>query len=125
MKTNSVGWFEIYVNDMQRAKSFYENVFQNKLEKLSSPADHIEMWTFPGSMESYGANGALVKMEGFPAGKNSVLVYFSCENCELEESRVAKSGGRIEKSKFSIGQYGFISLVQDSEGNMIGLHSMQ
>lgn len=125
MKTNSVGWFEIYVNDMKRAKAFYESVFQTKLEKLSSPVDHIEMWTFSGSMESYGANGSLVKMEGFSAGRNSVLVYFSCADCGVEEKRVVESGGKIEKSKFSIGQFGFISLVYDSEGNMIGLHSMK
>ncbi|MCB0405314.1 MAG: VOC family protein [Bdellovibrionales bacterium] len=125
MKTNSVGWFEIYVNDMARAKTFYENVFQNTLEKISSPVDHIEMWSFPGKMDSYGANGALVKMEGFSSGSNSVLVYFSCADCNVEEKRVAENGGKIEKSKFSIGQYGFISLVYDTEGNMIGLHSMK
>ena len=125
MKTNSVGWFEIYVNDMNRAKDFYENVFQNKLEILNSPLDQIEMWSFPGNMESYGANGALVKMEGFPAGKNSVLVYFSCDDCAVEEKRVSRFGGKVEKEKFSIGQYGFISLVHDTEGNMIGLHSMK
>lgn len=125
MKKNSVGWFEIYVDDMKRAKKFYESIFQSKLEKLESPVDHIEMWSFAGNMESYGSNGALVKMEGFPAGRNSVLIYFSCENCEIEERRVVENGGRVDKSKFSIGQYGFISLVYDSEGNMIGLHSMQ
>ncbi|MCB0355994.1 MAG: VOC family protein [Bdellovibrionales bacterium] len=126
MKKNSVGWFEIYVNDMKRAKNFYEIVFQKQLEELKSPEDHLEMWLFPGDMESYGANGALVKMEGFSvSGQNSVLIYFSCKDCSVEEKRVSESGGRVEKSKFSIGQYGFISLVYDTEGNMIGLHSME
>jgi uncharacterized protein len=32
MKNNPVGWFEIYVQDMPRAKAFYEAVFQGKLE---------------------------------------------------------------------------------------------
>lgn len=27
--------------------------------------------------------------------------------------------------KFSIGQYGYIALATDTEGNMIGLHSMK
>ena len=56
---NAVGWFEIYVEDMNRAKSFYENVFQVKLEKLNSP--EIDMWAFKGSMYTYGAPGSLVK----------------------------------------------------------------
>ena len=120
MKRNNVGWFEIYVDDMERARKFYETVIDVKLEKL--PID-IEMWTFPMEQDAPGSAGSLVHMPGFPAGKNSVLVYFSCEDCATEESRVESAGGRIEKPKFSIGPYGFISLVYDTEGNMIGLHS--
>lgn len=71
-----------------------------------------------------GASGALVKMEGCPSGGNSTVVYFSCANCAVEASRVANSG-QVFKEKFSIGPYGFIALVIDTEGNMIGLHSMQ
>ncbi|MBZ0165872.1 MAG: VOC family protein, partial [Candidatus Omnitrophica bacterium] len=59
-----------------------------------------------------------------PSGGNSVLIYFSCEDCETEEKRVLQHGGKVEKSKFSIGQYGFISIVYDTEGNMFGLHSL-
>ncbi|MEZ4820131.1 MAG: VOC family protein, partial [Bdellovibrionota bacterium] len=87
--------------------------------------DDLEMYTFPGDMQTYGANGALVKMPGYPSGKNSVLVYFSCEDCAVEESRVESNGGKIEKKKFSIDQYGFISLVFDTEGNKFGLHSLK
>lgn len=123
MQNNVVGWFEIYVDDMKRAKNFYETVFSRKLERLENP--EIEMWAFTGDSNSYGAPGALVKMQGFGAGRNSVLVYFSCHDCSVEESRVLKSGGKVEKSKFSIGQYGYISLVFDTEGNMIGLHSLK
>jgi predicted enzyme related to lactoylglutathione lyase len=123
MKNNPVGWFEIYVQDLDRAKTFYESVFQLKLEKLNTP--EVEIWAFPMEMERWGAGGALVKMDGFPSGGNSVLVYFACEDCSVEASRAVKSGGRIQREKMSIGEYGFISLVFDTEGNMIGLHSMQ
>jgi|SRR5688572_13830807 len=123
MKRNNVGWFEIYVDDMPRAKAFYEAVIGVKLESLESPG--IEMWAFPMDMEAPGSPGSLVHMPGFPVGRNSTIVYFSCENCAVEESRVVAAGGKIEKEKFSIGQYGFISLAYDTEGNMIGLHSLQ
>lgn len=125
---NSVGWFEIYVSDMNRAKKFYEAVFLKKLEPLSNEAtiaQGIEMNAFPGDMSSYGANGALVKMPEFPVGRNSVLIYFSCEDCAVEEARVVQNGGKVMTNKMSIGQYGFISLVYDTENNMIGLHSMK
>jgi len=123
MKNNPVNWFEIYVQDMARAKHFYESVFQLKLEKINSP--DIEMWGFPMNMNGFGASGSLVKIDGVPSGGNSTLVYFCCNDCAVEAERVAAAGGSIHKPKMSIGQYGFIALVVDSEGNKFGLHSMQ
>ena len=128
MKSNPVGWFEIYVQDMPRAKVFYEAVFQGALEELKNPDPNsftdMEMWAFPMSMEGAGAAGALVKMAGCPSG-GSTLVYFSCEDCSVEAARAATNGGKVFKDKMPIGQYGFIALVEDTDGNMIGLHSMQ
>jgi len=123
MRKNPAAWFEIYVQDMNRAKKFYESVLDDQLEKLDSPG--MDMWAFAMDMNASGASGALVKMQGVPSGGNSTLIYFACEDCSVEEGRVTKSGGRIHKKKFSIGQYGFISLVIDTEGNMFGLHSMK
>lgn len=123
---NPVGWFEIYVQDMNRAKKFYESVFNTKLEKLEgSDMKDIELWAFGMEQNKYGAPGALVKMKGAPSGHGGTLVYFACEDCAHEEKLVTKSGGMVFKPKFPIGQYGFISLVNDTEGNMIGLHSMK
>ena len=127
MKRNPVGWFEIYVSDMARARAFYEGVFQTKLEKISMDApdpDNSEMWMFSAGMDLPGATGAICKMDGAEPGRGGTLVYFSCEDCSVEEKRVMQFKGKVHRSKESIGQYGFISLVYDSEGNMIGLHSM-
>ncbi len=123
MKHNPVNWFEIYVQDMTRAKDFYEEVFQRTLTKLNSP--DTEMWGFPMDTEQYGASGSLVKMEGVHPGGNNTIVYFSCADCAVEAERVTAAGGRIHKPKMSIGEYGFIALAYDTEGNMFGLHSMK
>lgn len=120
---NPIGWFEIYVDDMAKAKSFYEAVFECKLEPLNSP--EVELWCFPGDQNAYGAMGALVKMEGCTAGGNSTIVYFACDDCAIQQARSAEHGGKVLKEKFSIGEYGFIALVTDTEGNTIGLHSMK
>jgi predicted enzyme related to lactoylglutathione lyase len=132
MEANPVRWFEIYVQDMNRAKKFYESVLQLKLDKLETPealnqpkAPKFEIWAFPMLKDKVGCGGALVCMEGFPSGGNSTLIYFACEDCSVEAGRVLKAGGRIEKEKFSIGQYGHIALAYDTEGNMFGLHSME
>jgi len=122
MKNNPVGWFEIYVQDMNRAKAFYETVLGTTLTALGTP--DLQMFAFPGDMVSTGSSGALVKMQGVPSGGNSVMIYFTCEDCSLEGSRVAAAGGTLFREKMSIGEYGFIVLAVDTEGNMFGLHSM-
>ena len=123
MNNNPVGWFEIYVQDISRAKLFYENVLSIGLDELKMP--DVEMWTFPMNETGKGISGALVKTEGVSSGGNSTMVYFTCEDCAVEESRVAGQGGKVVRSKFSIGEYGFVSLVTDTEGNKIGLHSLK
>lgn len=127
MKTvNPVVWFEIYVEDLERAQKFYETVFQIQFSVLQNPnAKEIQMMAFPADMESKNAaSGSLVKMEGFKAGNNSTIVYFASEDCGIEEARVAAAGGSIFKSKTSLGDYGFMVLANDTEGNMFGIHSM-
>ena len=126
MITNPVGWFEIYVQDMNRAKAFYESVLQTTLEPLCSPAmPNMEMYSFSHQTDKWGAGGALVKLKGVPSGGNSTLVYFNCEDCAVVAARVVSVGGQIDRDKCSIGDYGFIALVVDTEGNMIGLHSLK
>jgi hypothetical protein len=123
MKPNQCVWFEIYVEDMERAKTFYEAVFQTTLVHIPSP--ELEMWSFPlVSAQSYGAHGALAKMDGVKSGGNSTVVYFHCEDCAIEAVSAEQNGGKLLKEKFSIGENGFIALVFDTEGNVIGLHSM-
>lgn len=125
-KRNPVGWFEIYVQDMERAKSFYQKTLNVTLQHLPGPEGiPIELWAFPMDMDIPGCTGALVKMPDKDSGGGGVLIYFSCEDCAVETARAATNGGRIHKEKFSIGEYGFCSLVSDPDGNMIGLHSIR
>ena len=123
MASNPVSWFEIYVQDMERARGFYESVFSVKLERLHT--GDLEIWAFPQVKDKMGTSGALVKMAGVPSGGNSTLVYFACDDCAIEAARVAGAGGKLQREKMSIGEYGFVVLAFDTEGNMFGLHSMQ
>ncbi len=121
-KRNPVNWFEIYVQDMGRARKFYETVLGVELQPM--PTD-LPMCGFPAEPDANGCTGALVYFEGTPSGGNSVMVYFSCEDCAVEGARVAAAGGKLEREKMSIGEYGFIVLASDTEGNMFGLHSLR
>ena len=124
-KFNPVVWFEIYVEDMERATKFYEDVLDIKLELMSDPTDtSMSMKGFPSVDLNFGASGSLVQMTGMKSGGGGTMVYFGCEDCSIEESRVTTAGGAITQSKTALGEYGFCSIVTDTEGNSIGLHSM-
>ena len=120
---NPVRWFEIYVQDMARARRFYETVLDTKLKRLDSGG--VEMWAFPSAQDQYGVGGTLVKVDGVRSGGNSTLVYFGCEDCSIEAGRIQDAGGTVQRERLSIGSYGYVVLAFDTEGNLIGLHSMR
>lgn len=124
-KTNAIGWFDIYVNEMDRATKFYETVFTRKLEMIGDPTGETQMMSFPADMSSYGAAGAPVKSDHSSPGVGGTLIYFSVEDCSVEEARVNAAGGKLLRPKFSIGEFGWVSLCEDSEGNTFGLNSTQ
>ncbi|WP_313954194.1 VOC family protein [Accumulibacter sp.] len=122
---NPVGWFEIYVADMTRARAFYTAVFGRELIALPDIGEGGQMYAFPWVEGGSGAAGALVSQPMVGPGKGGTMVYFSCEDAADEALRAIEAGGRIIQPKMAIGQYGHIALVEDTEGNIIGLHSMQ
>lgn len=120
-----VGWFDIYVDDMGRAQAFYETLLDTTLSPMDDPNDPTaKMRAFGDDFTSHGAGGALVQMEHARPGPGGSMVYFACEDCAVEEARASAAGGSVVRSKFSIGDHGFVSIVTDTEGNMIGLHSV-
>lgn len=123
MASNPVNWFEIPVNDMERAKNFYENVFGIQL--TLSVMGPLTMAFFPSARDAFGASGTLVKAESYVPSHSGTMVYFWTEDIEAMLARVEKNGGKIIRSKMNIGQYGFVGHFEDCEGNRVALHSMK
>ena len=124
---NPFTWVEIYVEDMSRAQRFYENVLQIKMIPMQTPGEFsdLEMLSFPWAEGGTNISGALCKTSKMKPGTGGTLVYFTCEDCATEASRVVDAGGQVLQPKFQIGEHGFCSIVMDTEGNTIGLHSMK
>jgi uncharacterized protein len=76
-------------------------------------------------MRAYGAGGALVKSNHARPGVGGTLVYFSVDDCAKEEAGVVAAGGKVVRPKFSIGEFGWVTLCEDTEGNLFGLSSMK
>ena len=122
-QANPVGWFEIPVKDMKRAKAFYEHVFAAKLEiEKMGPC---RMAFFPMKDKTYGTAGALVEGEGYKPSASGTLLYFMAKDIEATLALAEEKGGRTLLPKTPIGEYGFIGWFRDCEGNRVGLHAMK
>ncbi|MEP3838463.1 MAG: VOC family protein [Algibacter sp.] len=123
MKKNMVGWFEIPVSDMDRAKAFYENVFQVKID-IQDYGEMVMGW-FPFTEGKEGAAGTLVKQDSYTPSHDGTLVYFMSDDVQIELDRVEGAGGKILQTKTEISpEHGYMGLFEDSEGNRVALHSM-
>ena len=127
MKNNIVGWFEIPVNDMERAMAFYEKVLDLKLDR--NQMGPLDMAWFPYAPEGLGSGGSLVYFpDGYKTSGDGVLVYFTAHSGDLanELSRVEDVGGKILQDKTQISpEHGFMAVIIDSEGNRVALHSRE
>lgn len=124
---NPFTWVEIYVDNMGRAQKFYETVLEIEMISMQTPGDFgdLEMVSFPWEQGGANISGALCKTKEMKPGAGGTLVYFACDDCEVETSRVVGAGGQVLQPKFPIGEHGFCSICMDTEGNTIGFHSMK
>lgn len=121
-KQNALNWFEIAVADFARAKKFYETILAEPLQEFTSPT--CQMAVFDSDMKN-GIGGGLSKTaEGAP-GAGGTLVYLNVEGkLDAVIARISDAGGTVVKPRFAIGEHGFIAIFRDTEGNVVGLHSM-
>ena len=124
MKQNMVAWFEIPVNDMDRAKTFYESVF--KIEINYQDIGGVMMGFFPANPEVPGAMGSLMKYESYIPSQKGTLIYFSSEDVQIELDRIVNAGGTILQAKAQISpEVGYMGMFLDTEGNRIALYSQK
>lgn len=125
MKRNSVGWFEIPVSDMKRAIRFYETVLDVKLSH--QVLGTLEMAWFPEIENGPGSPGSLVfHKEFYKPSTDGVLIYFTSPSGDInnEEKKAEAAGGKILIQKRQISEdIGYMTVLLDSEGNRIALHS--
>lgn len=119
-----VAWFEIPVTDMARAKAFYEKVFD--IEIRVQQLNELEMGWFPMVPGKPGAPGTLIKHPEFyyPSAEQGCLVYFQCQDVQVQLDRISALGGEVLQPKKLIAEgMGYMGLFLDCEGNRVALYS--
>ena len=117
---NPVNWFEIPVNDMAKAKSFYETVFG--LDIMETEMGPNQMGWFPMEMGAAGSAGTLMKGDGYTPSHDGSLVYLTVETIDSTFETINSNGGKTLMPRMTIGEHGFIAHFEDSEGNRVALH---
>lgn len=123
MEQNVVGWFEVPVLDMDRAKKFYDTVFGIEIQ-VQDFGGTLMGW-FPWAEGKTGASGSLIQNESYkPSHTDGVLVYFASQDVQNELDRIEDAGGKIVKPKTQISpEVGYMGVFLDTEGNRVALHS--
>lgn len=122
-----ISWFEIPVTDMDRAKKFYETVFQ--VPVAVNDFEGVLMGWFPPAEDitAPGISGSLVQhTEYIPSATHGPLVYFNSQSGDIDHelSRVVAAGGKIMRPKTLISnEVGYMAVVIDTEGNRIALYN--
>lgn len=119
---HALNWFEIPVTDFPRARAFYESVLGHAIETM----DMGPMTLGFLSSDQNAVGGAIIKGEGSVPSSTGTIVYLNGgDNLAPMLARAVAAGGSVVVPKTEIGNgFGHFAHFLDSEGNRIGLHSM-
>lgn len=120
---NMISIVEIPTTNLPKAVSFYESILSIQIEKAEM--DGIQMGIFPSTGET--VNVVLVNGGDYKPSTTGTIVYFNTGN-DLQPvlDKVEKNGGKILIPKTQITpEMGYFAMFADTEGNKLGLHSIQ
>jgi len=122
---NALNWFEISVNDLGRAKKFYDQIFG--IEMAQRDMMGMSMAFFPTDDSLGKVSGALVKSGMHTPSSVGSLIYLNGNpDLALVLERVDAAGGEVVMPKtFVSNEVGYMAFFLDTEGNKVGLHSFK
>ena len=120
---NILNWFEISVNDMPRAKKFYETVFGVELQQMDMMG--MQMAMFPAENMNGKVSGALVQGPMHKPSADGAKIYFNGNpDLGVALGKIEAAGGKVNMPKTHINdEVGYMAFFIDSEGNNVALHS--
>lgn len=125
MRSHAINWFEIPVADFERAKKFYETIFDYQMPENTMGSSRMGFFLY--DFQNEGRGGAIVyNPEFYSPSKSGTLVYLNCDpDLQIVLDRVEGAGGKIIREKALVAEnLGYWALIEDSEGNRVALHSM-
>lgn len=118
----TLAWFEIPTIEFERAKEFYEHILDGEISLMETPDTTYGF--LPFTPEKGGVSGSIVYNADHKPSNDGVRIYIDAgDQMEVILGRVIPAGGSVILPRTDTGGNGFFALFQDTEGNLIGLHS--
>ena len=117
-----VSIFEIPATELSRAVDFYQAILDVKIEKMEMPDMQMGIFPYEGQM----VTGVIIKAEGYQPSADGVTIYLNGgDNLQGILDKVEKNGGKVLVPKtLHADESGYFAIFLDSEGNKLGLHSL-
>lgn len=121
---NALNWFEIPATDIERAKGFYEGIFNIQLTPMQEMMN-MKMVGFPTNPNSGKVGGALVAGDYHQPSAEGAVIYLNANpQIQVVIDRIEKFGGKIVMPRTEISpEIGYMAFFIDTEGNRVGLHA--
>jgi len=124
--------FEIYAEEPERAKIFYERVFDWKINKWNGPVDYWLVITSVSTNQedkedkaTEGIDGAITRRQGKTPPKDNEFSSYVCtievDNIDDICQSIKKHGGEIVKPRIAIPGVGWMAYCRDTENNVFSV----
>jgi len=123
---NVIVWFDLPTLDFDRAKKFYEAVLGDEIKIDEQTGMKVGM--FP-MQEKMGVGGDLVPPDSpmmikpAPAGLGARMYFDVSDRLDEAIEQAEIGGGKIIRPKFFMEMAGWMAIIEDTEGNQVGLWS--
>ncbi len=110
--------FDISVHDAERAKAFYEKLFDWKITKLPGPIDYYMIGT-NDLQGKPGIGGGISGRDESSAG--GIVNYIGVNSIDDTIMHVVELGGTVLQAKQAVPGYGLLAICTDPEKNVFGV----
>lgn len=119
-----ITWASIPSSDFDRAVRFYSEICGTQLE-VKGEGDQRMATSLTESEWNDTIGFGVTADPTIKPGPHGPRLYIAAKDMDMLLSKVEENGGKILTQKTPMGEMGFWGLIEDSEGNHIGLHSQK
>lgn len=122
---NAIHWFEIPSKNLDRAVPFYERVLGVTLQRETFGGIPHAVFPVEDMKDADAVSGALVASPHLTPGATGPLLYLAApDGVEACLARARAAGATVKAPATAIGPHGWIGVLEDLDGNVVGLHAM-